>query len=160
MISKRKKRFFARIFPGILLRLSIALCVIYIFYKWTNRFDTVGKRKQDTERLSGLFPDSQSQKNFTNEERRIAKHFEIDTLPGLMRQGLIKKYERYQTGTLLHVAGNIWKKRSRFFKESLLTEVLVYNNVNGYALETRIVDYNSQILYAQAISSDKKKFFD
>lgn len=83
----------------------------------------------------------------------------MDTLPGLIQQGLIKKYKRCELGTLIYVAGTIWKKRSKFFKESLLAEILVYNKVNGYALETRVVDHSSLRLYAQA-SSEKKEFFD
>ncbi len=47
----------------------------------------------------------------SRQERRIARHFEIDTLPGLMQRGLIKKYERRSIGTLLLVEGKIWKNR-------------------------------------------------
>jgi hypothetical protein len=61
---------------------------------------------------------------------------------------------------MVFVAGSIWKKQSRFFKESMLTEVIVYNKVNGYALETRIVDHRSQRLYAHALSTERKEFFD
>jgi hypothetical protein len=77
-----------------------------------------------------------------------------------MRSGLIKKYARHQTGTILFVSGKVWKERSRFFKESLLLASLVYNKVNGYPLETRIVDCCSQQLYAHAVSADRKEFFD
>ena len=77
-----------------------------------------------------------------------------------MRLGLIKKYERHQSGTILYVAGRIWKERSKFFKESLLLGAVVYNKVNGYALETRIVDCNTQQLYAHAVSADRKELFD
>lgn len=60
----------------------------------------------------------------------------------------------------MFVAGKVWQGRSRFFKDSLLSAVLVYNKVHGYALETRIVDNRSQQLYAHAISEDRKEFFD
>jgi hypothetical protein len=145
---------------SILLRLSVVMCVIYFVYAWTTQPNTIIKRKQDVSHFSAIFPYLQDSKEFTNDERRIARHFAIDTLPGLMQKGLIKKYKRYETVTLLLVTGKIWKERSRFFKESLLTEVLVYNKVHGYALETQVVDHRSQRLYAQASSSDKKEFFD
>jgi hypothetical protein len=77
-----------------------------------------------------------------------------------MQWGLIKKYERHQTGTLLFVAGKLWSERSRFFKESLLSEVSIYNKVNGYSIETRVVDQCSQHLYALISSLEKKEFFD
>jgi hypothetical protein len=103
---------------------------------------------------------SQWIKGLKSDEHRIAQQFDADTLPGLMRCGLIKKYERRQTGTIVFVSGKVWKERSRFFKESLLLASLVYNKVNGYPLETRIVDCCSQQLYAHAISTDRKEFFD
>jgi len=120
----------------------------------------LSKEKHDVARLTDIFPYLHDSKNLSGDVRRIARHFAMDTLPGLMQDGLIKKYERHETVTILLVVGKIWKERSRFFKESLLAEVLVYNKVNGYALETQIVDHHSQRLYAQASSSDKKEFFD
>lgn len=96
----------------------------------------------------------------TNDEWRIARHFEVDTLPGLLHSGLIKKYTRSASETFVFVAGNIWKKRSQFFKESLLKEIQVYNKIRGYALETRIVDCRSQRLLAQILSDERKEFFD
>jgi hypothetical protein len=94
------------------------------------------------------------------DEQRIARHFEADTLPGLIRRGLVKKYERHLNGTKLFVAGEVWKQRSRFFKESLLAEALVYNKVHGYSLETQVIDHCSLHLYARAVSADRKEFFD
>jgi hypothetical protein len=102
----------------------------------------------------------QHTERFSKDERRIAHHFETDTLPGLMRRGLVKKYSRSESGTILQVEGKIWKKRSYFFKESLLTEILVYNKVNGYGFATVIVDNYSNKLYARAFSEDRKIIFD
>jgi hypothetical protein len=111
-------------------------------------------------RYSDHTPPKQWIKGLKSDEHRIAQQFDADTLPGLMRSGLIKKYARHQTGTILFVSGKVWKERSRFFKESLLLASLVYNKVNGYPLETRIVDCCSQQLYAHAVSADRKEFFD
>jgi len=97
---------------------------------------------------------------FSNDEQRIAKRFATDTLYGLMRKGLITKYDRFELGTSISVNGNIWKQRSQFFKQSLLKEVSVYNEVNGYDLLTQIVDSKSGKLYAQVSRSAKIWIYD
>jgi hypothetical protein len=96
----------------------------------------------------------------TAKERWIARHFAVDTLPGLMRKGLIHRYKRNASGTFLGVNGNLWKCRSTFFKQSLLREVFVFNKIHGYELSTRIVDSTSGKLYAQISPSAKMDFFD
>jgi hypothetical protein len=142
-----------------IMKLTIGVGLISSIYVWTNQPDT-SKKGSSNPRRSGHTVAIQWAKEFNSDEHRIAQQFEIDTLLGLMRRGLIKKYERRQTGTILFVAGKVWQERSRFFKDSLLSAVLVYNKVNGYALETRVVDNRSQQLYAHAISEDRKEFFD
>jgi hypothetical protein len=159
MISTEKKQNFDRKLPVILLKLSIVLCAIYIISVLTNQPDVKQSRKNYEHSRTGLFF-LQKQNEPSRDEQRIARHFTMDTLPGLMRRGLIKKYERYETGTLLLVTGKIWKDRSRFFKECLLTEMLVYNQVNGYALGIRVLDSSSRQLYAHALSAERKEFFD
>ena len=94
------------------------------------------------------------------DEERIANHFSADTLPWLLGQGFIKKYERTASGTFIAVNGNLWKYRSRYFKQSLLKEVLVYNTFNGYAVSTQVVDSTSGKLYAQIAPSAKMDFYD
>jgi hypothetical protein len=143
----------------IILYLTFGVALIFIVYMWTSQSDSIIKGTHKSHR-SDHTPPAQWIQGLKSDEHRIAQRFEADTLPGLMRCGLIKKYERRQTGTVLFVAGKVWKARSRFFKESLLLEALVYNKVNGYALETRIVDHYSQQLYAHAISADRKEFYD
>jgi hypothetical protein len=160
MISSEKKRFFTLKLLGIIFRLSAMLCMMYIVYAWISQTSTISTRKYNVSRFTNIFPLLQNPKEFTGVERRIAWHFVMDTLPGLMQHGLIKKYERRQSGTLLYVTGKIWKERSKFFKESLLAEIMVYNKVNGHATDIRIVDHYSQRLYAQASSSEIKEFFD
>jgi hypothetical protein len=160
MNIEKKKRFFAGRVPGIYLKFFAVLCVVYIFIIWANRPDEYGRRRHKTLSSTGIFPHLQHPQEFTGDERRIARHFILDTLPGLMQRGLIRKYERCESRTFLHVAGKVWKNRSRFFKESLLSEILVYNKVRGYALETSIVDHRSRRLYAQALSTEERKFFD
>ena len=142
-----------------LLKLIIGLAVIGIVYIWTDQTYTKARRRDNDHNSSGLSL-IQKTDEFNRDESKIAKHFALDTLPGLMKCGLIKKYERRQSGNVLFVAGKLWQKRSRFFKESLLSEILIYSKVNGYTLETRIIDHSSHRLYAQAISENQKEFFD
>jgi hypothetical protein len=96
----------------------------------------------------------------TPDEKRIAKHFSVDTLPGLMQKGLIKKYHRNSSGTSLIVCGKLWKERSQYFKTSLLTEVFVHNKVSGYELSAKIIDSVSGKLYAQILPSTKIDLYD
>ena len=142
-----------------IIKLIIGLGLIYIVSVWTNQSDSTVKGTHKPHRTDHT-PPAQWIQGIKSDEHRIAQRFEADTLPGLVRCGLIKKYERHQTGTVLFVEGKVWKDRSKFFKESLLLETLVYNKVNGYALETRIVDHCSQQLYAHAVSEERKEFFD
>jgi hypothetical protein len=118
-------------------------------------------------------PDPQSEKSshtywygtndtprFTKDEYRIANHFITDTLPGLLRHGLIKRYTRTESGTMIAVAGHIWEKRSAFFKQSLMAEVLTYEKVNGYALLAQVKDSVSGNLYAQISPEGKIDFYE
>jgi hypothetical protein len=97
---------------------------------------------------------------FSGDEDRIAKLFIADTLPRLMKMGLISKFERNETITTMMVPGRIWRKRTRFVKESLLTAVSAYNRVNGYSPWTRILDDRTGTMYAQVLPSDKKELYD
>ena len=99
-------------------------------------------------------------KPFDKDEERISNLFVEDTLPRLIQFGLIKKYELTQFKTILYVNGNMWKQRSQYFKNCLLTEILVHNKVNGYSPETQIVDNQSRRLFARISPSLKLTFFD
>jgi len=138
-----------------------ALCagLAYFVFVSTHQSDRA-KKGRTGPRASAQVLTVPWEKDARGDEQRIARQFERDTLPGLMRFGLIKKYERHRTCTTVYVAGKIWKERSRFFKESLLLGALVFNKVNGYPLEIKIVDHSSHRLYAQAASEDRKEIFD
>ena len=142
-----------------IVKLTIGLGLIYSVYVWTNQSGSAVKGNNLHHHSDHTLP-TQWIKGFKNDEYRIAQQFAVDTLPELMRLGLIKKYERHRRGTTVFVTGKVWKERSRFFKESLLLATMVYNKVNGYSLETRIVDHCSQQLYAHAVSAERKEFFD
>jgi hypothetical protein len=97
---------------------------------------------------------------FSEDEHRIAKLFIADTLPRLLKMGLISKYRRNESITLLSVPGRIWKTRTRFVKESLLTAVSVYNRVNGFSPWTRILDDRTGAIYAQVLPSNQKELYE
>jgi hypothetical protein len=109
---------------------------------------------------NSLCPLLSNDKKQTTDEERVARHFAADTLPGLIKKGMIKKYQRTVSGTYIAVNGNLWKRRSSYFKRCLLKEVLVYNTFNGYAISTQIVDSTSGKLYAQIAPSATMDFYE
>ncbi len=90
----------------------------------------------------------------TESEQRIARQFSNTTLPQLKQLGLITLYTRTEIETVISVSGTLWNKRSSFFKESLLENIFIYNSVNGFAVNTKIVDDKTNQLYAQIIPPD------
>jgi len=99
-------------------------------------------------------------KKYSADEKRIAEHFAADTLPGLMRRGLIRKYLRDVSGTSIAVNRNLWKQRSKFFKTSLLTEISVFNKVQGYEISVKIIDDLSGKMYACISPEAKMDFYN
>ncbi len=95
----------------------------------------------------------------TKEEQRIALQFSDTTLPQLKKLGLIKSYTRTEIETVITVSGRIWNDRSTFFKESLLNQIFIYNKVNGFALNTKIVDKKTSELYAEITPPNRKTIF-
>jgi hypothetical protein len=154
-----KKYFYSLHIWGTIIKLTVVLGLVYIVFMRTDQPKTSLKEDNTSHRPAQALTLPWTKEKISD-EHRIAQQFEIDTLPGLMRRGLIKKYERHQTGTIVFVTGKVWQGRSRFFKKSLLSAVLVYNKVHGYALDTRIIDHRSQQLYAHAVSEDRIEFFD
>ncbi len=115
-------------------------------------------KRQSFQILSNSFlPQGQP---FINDEMRISNLFAEDTLPRLIQYGLVTKYELTQFRTTLFVNGKLWKQRSPFFKDCLLTEILVHNKINGYSPETQIVDNQSRKLFAKISASFTFAFFD
>lgn len=95
----------------------------------------------------------------TGDERRVANQFIADTLPRLMKLGLISKYQRDEKVTALYVPGHIWKARTRFVKQSVLTAVSAYNKVNGLSLWTMVLDDRTGTMYAQVLPSNRKELY-
>ncbi|HTY36782.1 MAG TPA: hypothetical protein VMH23_06710 [Bacteroidota bacterium] len=148
------KRVFSAVFA-----LEVWILLLSIITILVNRSDTAILKRQ----ANGWSPYNvvlTSVEVFNSDEQRIAKRFATDTLFGLMRKGLIKRYQRFELGTSIAVNGGVWKQRSQFFKQSLLREVSVYNEVNGFDLLTQIVDSESGKLYAQVSRSAKTWIYE
>jgi hypothetical protein len=92
----------------------------------------------------------------TRDEVRIAQQFSDTTLPHLTGLGLVKHYSRTEIETIITVSGSQWKERSPFFKESLLEQIHIYNKVKGYAVQTKIIDDQTSVIYAEIIPPDRK----
>jgi hypothetical protein len=136
--------------------LVILLLAAFIFIRNTEKPISVHIAKRPFVFPSPYF----SKKECSPDEKRIASHFSADTLPGLMRTGLIRGYRRNSSGSSISVNGKLWKNRSKYFKQSLLTEAFVFNKVNNYELSIKIIDDLSGILYAQISSSAETDFYD
>ena len=137
----------------------IGIALFGLIMTFVRRSDTAIVERQSRRVFSAqpLFPPIPW---FSTEERRIAAMFVADTLPRLMKMGLITKYERNETNTTVLVAGSIWKARTHFVKDSLLKAVSVYNRVNGFAQPTIILDDHTGVLYAQVLPSDKREIYE
>ena len=142
-----------------LIELILCTLIIFAIIDLINHTDnTILAKRQSFQILSNSFlPQGQP---FINDEMRISNLFAEDTLPRLIQYGLVKRYELTQFRTVLFVNGKMWKQRSEFFKNCLLTEILVHNKINGYAPETQIVDNQSRRLFAKISPSFAVRFFD
>jgi hypothetical protein len=136
--------------------LIVLFSIVVIIIWQTQKPKPAYRYKRQFIYTSPLFP----MKECSSDEKRIAKHFAADTLPGLMQRGFIHKYQRNASGTSIAVSGKLWRKRSKFFKTSLLTEVFVFNKVQGYELSAKIIDSLSGKLYAYISPTTKMDFYD
>ena len=146
-------------FTSMLAALALVLFALSAAYFAFNQSDSRisgqrAKHHQTTGSLSLQFSDVSA------DEQRISRLFATDTLPRLLQHGLVMKYERDESGTILKVAGDLWKGRSLFFKRSLLTERVVYNGVNGYEPSTQIRDYRTGHIFAAIKASAWIELYD
>lgn len=95
----------------------------------------------------------------TEQERKTALQFSDTTLPGLKELGLITGFTRTEIETIVTVSGKTWNERSVFFKEQLLDQIFIYNRVNGFAVNTKVVDDETSRLYAQIVPPDQRMIF-
>ena len=144
-------------FQNAAVTLILILCIAAVFDAVRRHDESVLNGRYSLRSNISLTPDSPAE--CTKDDRRIAALFAADTLPGLMEKGLVKDYRRTDSATVLTVSGNLWKKRSLFFKNSLLTALTAFNKVNRYAPRVHIVDDRSGRLYAEIVSSTEKKIY-
>ena len=94
------------------------------------------------------------------EEKQIARQFSDSLLPALKEKGLVLAVERNSIQTIISVNGTIWKERSQFFKETLLSYCVTYNRVNGFSEVIQIVDTDSKKILAEIFSNGKKEIYE
>jgi hypothetical protein len=139
---------------------GLALAALLVFAcLMIQRSDRAIADKASKQALAFL-PTPESPMFISQDERRVANMFISDTLPRLMKMGLITKYQRSEFATALLVAGPVWTKRTRFVKESLLTAVATYNKANGLSAWTLILDDHDGTLYAQVLPSSRKEVYN
>ncbi len=134
---------------------SFALAIVSVAYYFIQRHD---EKLLNNPALWGTMNDTLAN-TATDEEKRAALQFSDTTLPQLKRLGLVKSYRRTEIETIITVSGTIWKERSSFFKESLLEQIFIYNKVNGFALNTKIIDDKTSTLYAEITPPDQRLIY-
>ena len=144
---------------GYLFKLFLIIITIRMIYVQIDQPYTKFYQKTDSTHLSLSNP-SKIMDGSSNDEKRIAHHFIADTLPGLLRRGLIKKFGQNMFGTQVAVSGKIWKARSPFFKQSFLKALMVYDKVRGVRSRSTVVDSVSGNLYAEILSGDIVQLYD
>lgn len=95
----------------------------------------------------------------TEAEQRAAKQFADSILPQLKHLGLVTSYTRTEIETIITVSGTVWKARSQFFKEQFLEQIFIYNKVNGFSVQTKIIDKDNGALYAELTPPDRRAIY-
>lgn len=131
--------------------LAVISAAVYLIVRWDNQV-LEGMRQFTMQNDSSAFRP-------TEDELRIARQFSDSTLPQLRSLGLIKRYSRTAIETIITVSGRMWKERSPFFRESLLEQIHIYNRVNHFAVQTKIIDDETSVLYAEIIAPDRKNIY-
>ena len=140
--------------------IELLACALIFFgiVNLINHSDNVILAKRQSYHIlsNSLLPQGQP---YVEDEMRISNLFVEDTLPRLIRYGLVKKYELTQCKTVLFVNGKLWKQLA-FFKDCLLKEILVHNKINGHAPETLISTINRRDFVLQYLLPMRLRFFE
>ena len=159
MNTEKKNILLRRIIPGVTVILAALGCAAYyVLVPGNISMVNPSTRMPDTSGAA-LFR-APAPPPATGEETRIARQFEADTLPALMKIGAVRSVERRNTGTVLAVDRKFWEARSRFFRESLLKQVQTYNKVNGFATDVKAVDAATRQPLARIHPNGRKEFFE
>lgn len=130
----------------------IAAAAFYIIIKRDRSITQLYSRYHSTMDTAAIY--------FSNSEIQTANKFSDSTLPSLKQLGLILRYEQREWETLVVVSRPIWKKRSKFFKESFLAHCSIYNRVRGLPVPVRIIDEQNGRLLAQITASDRREVLE
>lgn len=84
----------------------------------------------------------------TAEELRLAAQFSDTVLPQLKKLGLIVEVKHHDIETIVNVSGTIWKKRSPYFKEQFLKQLLLYNKISQLPTVITVMDKETSEILA------------
>lgn len=85
---------------------------------------------------------------FTAQELKLAEKFETDTLPTILKTGLVKQFKRNDDMTFVLVDGTKWVRQEYTTKAELIFEIVITNKVRGYASALQVRDFETGKLYA------------
>lgn len=77
-----------------------------------------------------------------------ARKFETDTLPSLLKEGLVKQFKQSQGKTLLLVDRLQWSRQPQEAKVDLLAAILASSRVRGFSAWTDVRDFRTGDLIA------------
>lgn len=129
-------------FLGILLSATVFIVADLFLESYFPR----GDRRHDEQgkTIDTLFKESA----FGAEQLKLARKFETDTLPRLLKAGIIKQFKRSNQMTLVFVDEQRWKNQPHEAKVDVLSELLASNLVNGYSSWTDVRDFETGKLLA------------
>ena len=123
----------------------------WLLYRYEiNRYDWHGMRllAGATDSLKSSLRDSA----WTPEERRQGELFGSDTIPHLMRSGLIAQYREESGRAIVVVNGKLWLDRSEYFKISFLKQAYLSLRMRSESPAIEVRDSASRALVAEALS--------
>src|SRR5574337_832239 len=102
----------------------IAITAFIVVDKLLEQYNSTRNREQADNRA---FADSVNKllgnTTFTSEELKLAERFETDTLPTVLKTGLVKQFRRNEEMTLVMVDGTKWVRQDHTRKANLIFEI-------------------------------------
>lgn len=139
----------------------IAITAFIVIDKLLERYNSARNRERADNRA---FADSVNKllgnTTFTPEELKLAEKFETDTLPTILKTGLIKQFRRNEEMTFVMVDGTKWARQDYTMKADLIFEIVITNKVRGYASALQVLDYQTGKLYANIRPPSTVEMYD
>jgi hypothetical protein len=85
----------------------------------------------------------------TEDDRRMTAVFSSDTLPRMLKIGLIKELRRGESNSLMIVNGRMWRARKKETKQELLLQLRSFNKVHNHPTPVQVRDDSTRQLLAE-----------